>query len=197
MKLSTKILSLLAVLILIAASYFWRHGADYYHNGFAKDAKGDLDGALADYTKVIEIKPDDCEAYSSRGLVKFQKGDYDGAIADCSKAIEIKPDYAGAYVNRGLVEHQKGDLDDALADFNKAIEIAPSVAGGLHGAVNLSKDDFIAYVCANRGAVKYKKGDLDGAQADFKKAIELNPVWRKEIEAHGYLTNSTNGTNSN
>ena len=61
----------------------------YYYRGVAKQAKGDSDGAIADYTKAIELKPDFAMAYYNRGLAKGAKGDLDGANADHTKAIEI------------------------------------------------------------------------------------------------------------
>lgn len=77
--------------------------ADYYR-GAAKYAKGDMDGAIADHTKAIELKPDYSMAYIYRAAAKQAKGDLDGAIADCSKAIEFEPHSAGAYNNRGWNE---------------------------------------------------------------------------------------------
>jgi len=54
-----------------------------------KKAKGDLDGAIADYTKAIELKPDSALAYYNRSDAKQAKGDLDGANADHTKATEI------------------------------------------------------------------------------------------------------------
>src|SRR5271170_6283914 len=49
-------------------------------------AKGDLDGALADYNHAIELDPKNAVAYDDRGLLKQNKGDNDGALADYNKA---------------------------------------------------------------------------------------------------------------
>ena len=132
---------------------------DYFERGNAKLHKGDLDGALADYDKAIELNPDYVVAYNNRGFTKSKKGDLDGALADCDKAIELNPDYAVAYNNRGIAKWHKGDLVGALADYDKAIELNPDHAGAYN----------------NRGFTKSNKGDLDGALADYDKAIELNP----------------------
>src|SRR5271166_2035949 len=59
----------------------------YYNRGNVKQAKGDSDGAITDYSKAIELKPDFAEPYYNRGVAKQAKGDFDGAIADYSKAI--------------------------------------------------------------------------------------------------------------
>ena len=129
----------------------------YYNRGIAKRAKGDLDGAIADYTKAIELKPDYAVAYSNRGAAKQAKGDLDGAIADFTKAIELKPDYPHAYVNRGIAKRAKGDSDGAIADCTKAIELKPDYAE--------------AY--SNRGGAKRAKGDLDGAIADLHQSHRI------------------------
>jgi tetratricopeptide (TPR) repeat protein len=43
---------------------------------------GDLDTAIADYTKAIELKPDLAEAYFNRGIEYEKLGQRDKAIAD-------------------------------------------------------------------------------------------------------------------
>jgi tetratricopeptide (TPR) repeat protein len=203
-KPSRKILPLLAVLFLVAVSVFLRNGADngadyYYNSGCDKVSKGDKDGALANFNKAIELKPDFALAYNNRGSIKLDKGDLDGALADFNKTIELKSDNAEAYANRGNVETRRGDWNAAQADFDKAIELKPDDAQTYFNRGNLEmgnlerKTDY-ASVYANRGVIEYTKGDSYAAQTDFKKAIELNPELRVAIEAKGYLRN---GINSN
>ncbi len=43
---------------------------------------GDLDRAIADYDRNIEVDPHSANAYYSRGLAHFDKGDLDQAVAD-------------------------------------------------------------------------------------------------------------------
>jgi tetratricopeptide (TPR) repeat protein len=134
--------------------------ADAYNNrGYSKQIKGDFDGAIADYSKAIELKPDFALAYINRGNSKQFKGDVDGAIADYSATIDLRTDYAEAYNCRGYAKQTKGDLDGAIADHSKAIELKPDFA--------------LAYI--NRGNAKHLKGDLDGAITDCTKAIKLKP----------------------
>ena len=62
----------------------------YYNSAIAKNSKGDLDGAVADCTKAIELVPDDDAEFSNvTGLAMITKGDLDGANADHAKAIEL------------------------------------------------------------------------------------------------------------
>ena len=58
---------------------------------------GDYGGSIADWSKVIELNPNDASAYLIRGIVRARSGDANGAIADCDKAIELNPAGAGAY----------------------------------------------------------------------------------------------------
>jgi tetratricopeptide (TPR) repeat protein len=61
----------------------------FYHRGWAKDLKGDVDGAVADYTQAIAIKPTyGAGAYSNRGDIKKARGDLAGAIADYQHAVQ-------------------------------------------------------------------------------------------------------------
>ena len=70
------------------------------NRGSAFQAKGDRDQAIADYNKVIEINPQDAEAYYNRALATLDKGDRNRTLADYTKAIEIRPGFADAYVAR-------------------------------------------------------------------------------------------------
>jgi tetratricopeptide (TPR) repeat protein len=168
--------------------------AEAYNNrGHARKAKADFDGAIADYSKVIELKPDAAVGYYNRGDAKRLKGDLDGALADYNQAFELKLNVAQAYNNRGEVKRAKNDLDGALADYNKAIELKPDfsqaysnrgllkrIAKNFDGAladydkaIELKPDSAEAY--NNRGLLKQIKSDLNGALADYDKAIGIKP----------------------
>ena len=97
----------------------------YYDRGEAYTGKGDYDRAIADYTKVIELKPSWALPYRCRGEAYTGKGDYDRAIADYTKAIEIDPRTAYFYHDRGQAYEKKGDYDRAIADYTKAVKLQP------------------------------------------------------------------------
>ena len=130
---------------------------DYFKSGLEKYENGDLLGAIADYTKAIEINPNIDLAYFNRGFSKYDLKDYKGAISDYTKAIEIDSNYAYAYSNRGLAKAKLEDYKGAIEDYTKAIEINPNYSN--------------AY--KNRGASKENLGDLSGACADWRKAANL------------------------
>ncbi len=131
----------------------------YGSRGSAKQALNDLDGAMKDYNKAIEINPKSHRAYNHRGVVKSTLKDFEGAILDYSKAIESKPKFGLAFFNRGTAKNALKDYKGALKDYNKAIEINPK--------------NYDAY--NNRGILKYELKDFERAMLDYNKAIELNP----------------------
>src|SRR5215813_6424668 len=131
-----------------------RAASDYFKRGVSLYRKGDFEGAIADFTKAIEIssrldnhgRGDDwsrktgaasnfdkvrvldplaADAYANRGLARYRLCDYDGAIADCDRAIAINPHLFDAYNNRGNAYMDKEDLDRAIADFDKAVALDP------------------------------------------------------------------------
>ena len=61
--------------------------ATAYHNrAVAYGLAGDIDNAIADFTKVIEIAPSNASAYDNRGRAYASKGDYTRAVEDETKA---------------------------------------------------------------------------------------------------------------
>ena len=74
-------------------------------------AKGDYDRVLQDYTKAIDLNPDDANAYNNSGVAYHLKKEYESAIADYTQAIQLKPDYAIAYNNRGRAYGVKDEVD--------------------------------------------------------------------------------------
>ena len=166
---------------------------DYFYRGVARYFEKNYDGAIEDYTKAIELKPEFAMAYYNRGVAKAKKQDYDSAIVDYDEAIKIDDKYALAYYNRGVAKDEKQDYDGAIADYTRAIELNPNNAGSYgnrgvakahkkdyDGAIidftrvlELNPDDAMAYF--NRGNAKDKTQDYDGAIADYTRVLELNP----------------------
>ncbi len=139
----------------------------YTQRAIARFQKNDLDGAIADFTKVIEMNGQQLEfCYYFRGMAHYRKGNVDQAITDFTKAIDIKPD-ARFYEDRGNLLVKKGELDRAIADLNKAIELAPQYAKA-H---------------CDRGTTRLLRGENANADADFRKCFELDPGLESQFKA--------------
>lgn len=98
----------------------------YMNRGIAYEAKGLLEQAIADYSKVIEIKPGYDGGYVNRGNAYKAKGLLVRAIVDYNKAIELNQKNDKAYYNRGTVYKAKGLIEQAMDDFKKTIELNPN-----------------------------------------------------------------------
>ena len=61
----------------------------YFNSAYDKAENGDHYGAIADYTKAIEINPNYKSAYKNRGIDKQIIGDLKGACADWQKASQL------------------------------------------------------------------------------------------------------------
>ena len=75
------------------------------HNnlGGALYQKGQVDEAIAECQKALEINPSFVEAHFNLGTALFQKGQMDEAMAEYQKAVKINPSHADAHYNLGYV----------------------------------------------------------------------------------------------
>src|SRR5581483_9780679 len=71
--------------------------ADYFQRALAREKKGDIEGALADYDVVIRLDPRNAAAYNNRGDMRFRRHELDRALADFEEAIRLDPGLAAAY----------------------------------------------------------------------------------------------------
>jgi len=98
-----------------------------YNRGTVKAKKGNLTEAIEDFTKTIEIKPNDLMAYNNRGSAYAQQGDYIQAISDFTKAIGINSNDPVAYHNRAVSYYGLKLYDKAWGDVNMVREIGATV----------------------------------------------------------------------
>ena len=61
----------------------------YGNRGDALADSGDMDRAMADYDRAIELDPQESSLYVSRCWARNMFDDFEGAIADCDAAIEL------------------------------------------------------------------------------------------------------------
>ena len=151
---------------------------EWIEKAYADYHAGNKNGAIAEFSKAIELNPKYAEAYNGRGTVYNQLGKYDQAIDDFDKAMEINPKYAEAYnnrrcsysaleinpelapcyYNRGIAYGKRGNYNQAIKDYSRAIELDPKFAA--------------AYT--NRGIAYYNLRNYNQAIMDYSRAIEIN-----------------------
>jgi len=139
-------------------------GLAYFYRGKARQAKGDLDGAIDDYecafrtdARIVKVAADVAEVYRARGLLRLEELNLDQAISDFDKAISLKPDQAENYFQRGTARLIDGDLNAAISDFDRCIQLHSKYAK--------------AYL--SRGVAHMHQGNKREARQDFDKCREL------------------------
>jgi tetratricopeptide (TPR) repeat protein len=168
------VLILLLTSVVAQAQTAPKTAEEYLDRGFGSFILGDLDGAIADFTKAVEINPRYTEAYVWRGLARDYKGDHDGALADFNKAIEINPRLGAPYYGRGIVREGVKDHEGAIADFTRAIKLIKSVTTSPKPTREEIRTE-LAEEYSSRCGARRQINDLDGANADCNKAIKLDP----------------------
>lgn len=104
----------------------------YINRGYVFEDAGDLEAALADFTKATELMPEYAENHLNRGSVLSALGRHAEAVNSFNEAIGLKPDYIEAYNNRGLAWKALKNYPAALDDFNSALRIDPNAAAVYH-----------------------------------------------------------------
>ncbi|OGX18536.1 MAG: hypothetical protein A3K83_07595, partial [Omnitrophica WOR_2 bacterium RBG_13_44_8b] len=105
-----------------------RKARAYTERGNAYKNIGNLDEAISDYNKAIEIDPGYPNVYNNRGIAYLKKGNLDQALFDCNKAIQLNPKSSFFYFNLGNVYKSKGNATSAISNYDKAIEVDPDFA---------------------------------------------------------------------
>lgn len=135
----------------------------HYKKGISYGNRGQMEKAIEEYTKAIELNPEYAEAYYHRGQAYQENPDQ--AISDLSRAIELKPDYWEAYYRRGAAYLHRDEYDAAIADFSKVMELEYKGLPPL----------YVYGVYDTRGFAYLRKGEYNSAISDFSKVIELAP----------------------
>ncbi|MEJ2559350.1 MAG: tetratricopeptide repeat protein [Anaerolineae bacterium] len=147
------------------ASYY-RGGVYYY--------RGQLDQALAEVSKAIQLDPGYGRAYRGLGTIYRALDDLAQAEAAYTKGLELErdnKDKAILYTNRGQVYAENDDLGSALSDMNQALRLDPTYARGY----------------ASRCKAYRLMHELDAALADCNQALELSPNYAWAYNERGLV----------
>lgn len=133
----------------------------YFLDGRAKFDAKDFKGALAAFTKVIELDPANPKAYANRAAAYYLLKQPERGLADANEAIRLNPQIAISFITRGNCYMGTHKLKRAIEDFDEAIRLDPK--------------NVVAYY--NRGTAHVMSGKQKKAIEDFTQAIELNPEY--------------------
>lgn len=89
--------------------------------------KGDLDAALLDYTKAVDMDGSSVAALMGRGRTLMAKKAYMLASADFTKVIGLDEKNAIAFAQRAEANEDQGKADLAIDDYKKAFALDPTI----------------------------------------------------------------------
>jgi tetratricopeptide (TPR) repeat protein len=133
----------------------------HYNLGNTLLQSGQIDNAIAQYQKALEIRLGFADAHFKLGVALAQKGQVDEAMVHYQKTLEIQPDHADVLYNLGVILAEKGLTDEAIAHFRKALEIRPDFPNADN----------------NLGVALAKKGLVDEAIAHWRMTIKVDPQY--------------------
>lgn len=111
----------------------------YFSRGNLNTASKQIDKAIEDYTKAIELDSTKSFFYENRGKSFFVKNKFNKSINDFKKTFELNNRSHDALHNIGICFTKMSKLDSALVYFNKAIELKPDFINALTNKSNALK----------------------------------------------------------
>ena len=129
-----------------------------YKAGVKLQRKGQLEAAVAEYDRAIELEPSFFQAYSNRGAAYTQLGRPELTVKDLDEAIRLRPTLAVSYSNRGMAHGAMGEYARGIRDLDRAIHL------------NARFPDFYS----SRGYLYSVLGRRQRVIQDFNRAIKLD-----------------------
>jgi tetratricopeptide (TPR) repeat protein len=122
----------------------------------------DVDAAIAEYERVIALKPDLFEAHYDLGSLYEQQGKHDAALQEFSKAAELHPDDPEVQYDAGAILFRQQQFERARPYLEKAAELDSTNAQAHKalGFINLQSE----------------KKDLTAARHHLEKYLALAPT---------------------
>ena len=136
----------------------------YLTRGRAHYGAGDLENAIKDFDRALELDPCQVDHYLPMHA----------ALQAYTELIEQEPDNAEAYLNRALVKRQDGQSGGSMLDFQRALDREPDLAAAYY---------FRAYFNAYYPAKNQEVPDAalyENVNQDLRKAKELGYVIPRE-----------------
>ena len=182
-----------------------------FNDGNNAYRRGDLEGALAAYYRVLEMDNKFYRAYYQIGVIEAKMRNLSSAIESYLNALKIKPDFFKCWFALGLARSKEGDKEGALDAFNQVIEIDSSYVKAysslaeiyiglkeytkafevLNTATKVDSSDSKSYYLL--GTIYIELKQFEKAVENLEKGVAVNPefamAWLGLAEAHNELGN--------
>ena len=172
--------------------------------GIIHQGLGQLDAAIAAYSKALALKPDNVDAHNNMGNALKDQGKLEEAIEAYNKALATKPNFTEVYQNLANTLKDQGKLEEAIDAYNKMLVFKPDYVEAYFNMGNILKDqrkleeaietyskaldikpDY-AKAHNNMGVSLQEIGELEKAKEAYNKALFIKPNY---VDAYNNLGN--------
>jgi WD40 repeat protein/tetratricopeptide (TPR) repeat protein len=108
-----------------------------YNRAVDKHEDKDMQGAIADLNRVLQIQDDDADALSLRAYINYELGNFQQAIIDCESTIKASSSQSLAYYVQGKIYAIEEDEISAFESYTKAIESSPKWSDVYYDRANI------------------------------------------------------------
>ncbi|CAI0387866.1 unnamed protein product [Linum tenue] len=147
----------------------------YFGLGQVQLKLGDINGAMSNFEKVLEVYPDNCDTLKVLGHVYAQPNETEKAQEVLKKATKIDPHDAQAFLDLGELLIMS-DTATALDAFKTARSL-----------LKKSDQEVLVEVLNNIGVIHFEREELEVALEAFKEALG-NGVWLRFLDVKSKTT---------
>jgi tetratricopeptide (TPR) repeat protein len=203
-----KIIPICLFVCLLSANVFASREKQLFETGIDHLKQNRYEAAVQMFTELIELDPDNAEAYKNRGVAHMKLGQYDPAILDFEKTRQMTPDLKGVHSNLGVAWYYKGEYQKAIAHYDMEIALSPDShyvyfnraiswaelkeydksLDDITKTLALVPDYYPAYCL--KGDLYLELADMESARAAYENAVKLDPekaYARNQLEKIGLV----------
>lgn len=169
--------------------------AEFVERGHRHLLKGKGKEARADFTKALELEPDNAQIYLERGQISGTGEDAD--LEDMRQALKLNPGLGRAWVRIAYILRTRNDLKGALDAATQGTLVEPGEAttwaarGNLLGQMGQYRDSIADYTRAieidpyrvtylnNRAIAFISVREYERAIVDCTRALDLDPYFQE------------------
>lgn len=104
-------------------SDYQRAVEDLFRRGELNYRNQNYQAAIENYTRLLQLNPNESKAYSRRSAAWVELGNYQEAIKDYTQCLKLQPNFVKGYVARAGLFKDAGNLQRAIDDCTHAISI--------------------------------------------------------------------------
>ncbi|HQI80945.1 MAG TPA: tetratricopeptide repeat protein [Deltaproteobacteria bacterium] len=130
------------------------------------EARGDIEGAVAQYRQAVAIRPYYLLGHYNLGIALFRMNRYEEALAEFQECIRINPAFQDAHAGAGNALFLMGNDEGAIRSFLAALQI------------NRDRPD----IWNNLGSAYLHRNSPMKAAVSFQEALRLNPGFGQAAE---------------